>query len=197
MKKTNDRLLVNSRVGVKTNGLWYLSGFVDFKTQFAHGYKYEKDENGKETREQHTQFLSPGYLSFGPGMLWTKSSKLNVNIAPATARFTFVDKDFTLPDKKYFGVREGESYNVEFGLSIGGYAKLDVMKNVTFENILFIYTDYLEKPENIDIDYTLNIVMGINKHLSANISFQTIYDNNAYAGFQVRELFGIGVNYGF
>lgn len=196
-KKTNDRILLNSLIGIKTNGKWYFSGFINFRSQFAKGYKFGKDENGKETREQHTNFFSPAYLSFGPGMLWTKNNNLKVNFAPSTARFVFVDKDYTLPDKKYFGVTEGESYNLEFGLSIEGFAKFDIMKNVTLEHILFLYSDYLKEPENVDIDYTLNIIMGINKYLSANITFQTIYDDDAYRGFQLRELFGFGVNYSF
>lgn len=196
-KKTNDRILLNSIIGVKTNGLWYFSGFADFKSQFAKGFKYSQDENGKEVRTQNTNFMSPGYLSFGPGMLWSKNKNYKINIAPATARFVFVDKEFTLPDKKYFGVEEGESYNVEFGLSVEGFAKFDIMKNVTLENILFLYSDYLADPENVDIDYTLNVIMGINKYLSANITFQTIYDDNAFPGFQIRELFGFGVNYAF
>lgn len=39
--------------------------------------------------------------------------------------------------------------------------------------------------------------MTINKTLSANFTFQTIYDDNAFQGFQTREVFGLGVNYGF
>ena len=63
------------------------------------------------------------------------------------------------------------------------------------ENILALYSNYLEDPQNIDLDYTMNLVMSINKYLSANLIFQTIYDDNAYRGFQIREVFGIGINY--
>ena len=71
------------------------------------------------------------------------------------------------------------------------------MKNVSAENFLTLYSNYLDKPMNIDIDYQINIVMTINKTLSANFTFQTIYDDNAFQGFQTREVFGLGVNYGF
>ena len=56
---------------------------------------------------------------------------------------------------------------------------------------------YLEKPENVDMDYTLSIAMTINKYLSTNFIFQTIYDDNAFKGFQTRQVFGLGVNYNF
>ena len=65
------------------------------------------------------------------------------------------------------------------------------------ENTLNLYSNYLEEAQNVDIDYTMNLVMKINKYLSANLAFQTIYDDNAYEGFQTREVFGVGINYGF
>ena len=71
------------------------------------------------------------------------------------------------------------------------------MKNVNVENLLNLYSNYLEDPQNVDLDYQINIVMTINKTLSANFTFQTIYDDNAFQGFQTREVFGLGVNYGF
>jgi hypothetical protein len=43
----------------------------------------------------------------------------------------------------------------------------------------------------------LNIVMKINKYLSTNFAFQTIYDDNAFRGFQTKQIIGLGVNYGF
>jgi len=136
-------------------------------------------------------------LLFGPGLLWKKDDNLKVNLAPATSKFTFVDPDFTLPDEAYFGVEEGEAVRYELGFNASAYYKLGVIANVSFENILNLYSNYLEDPQNIDIDYQLNIVMKINRFLSTNISFQTIYDDNAFKGFQVRQVFGVGASYGF
>ena len=71
------------------------------------------------------------------------------------------------------------------------------MENVSVENILNLYSNYLEEAKNVDIDYQLNIVMKINKYLSTNLAFQTIYDDNAFRGFQTKQIIGLGVNYGF
>jgi len=198
-KKTDDRLELNSLLGKKTKegSNWSYSAFLNFKTQFSKGYNYSKNEDGAEIREEYTNFLSPGYLSFGPGMLWKKSDNLKVNLSPATSKLTFVDKNFTLPDEAYFGVKEGEMLRYELGFNASAYYKLDVLANVTFENILNLYSNYLEDPQNVDIDYQLNIVMKINKYLTTNLSFQTIYDDNAFRGFQIRQVFGVAVNYGF
>lgn len=195
-KKTNDGFNYNSMLGFDADGLWFYSLLINFKTQFTKGYKYKKVD-GVEVREDYTNFMSPGYLLIGPGMLWEKNPNFKFNLAPATSKFVFVDKNYTLPDKKYFGVEEGENLRFELGFSASMYYKFKLMENVTMENILAFYSNYLDNPQNIDLNYTLNLDMNINKYLSADFIFQTIYDDNAYKGFQVREMFGIGINYKF
>ncbi len=209
-RKTNDRFEFNSLLGKQikeTN--WYYSFFINFRTQFAPGYEFGTDDEGNEIRTEITDLFSPAYLQLGPGMLWKKSDNLKVNIAPATARFIFVDGAFTDVGNSqdditafndaggYFGVEANETSRFEFGASINAYAKFEIMKNVSMENILSLYSNYLEDPQNVDIDYTANVVMTINKYLSTNLTFQAIYDDNAIGAFQIREVFGLGINYGF
>lgn len=200
-RKTSDRLEFNSIAGKQikeTN--WFYSFFTNFRTQATKGYKYSEDaETGEILRTETTHFLSPGYLQFGPGILWKKNEDLYVNFAPSTARFVFVDSDFTTTpgyvDGDYFGVDEGKSSRFELGASISGYAKFEIVKNVQMENLLNLYSNYLEDPQNVDIDYTMNMKMKINEFLTTNLIFQAIYDDNAVTGFQVREVFGLGFNY--
>lgn len=188
-QKSSDLLEWNSVVGKKAKGYWYYSMFLNFKTQFA-------DDLDKDTKGP-TQFLSPGYFQFGPGMLWKKSDNFKVNIAPATSRLIVVDKNLTEPNEAYFGVEQGKSTRYELGASIGAYYKFNVMENISMENILNLYSNYLEDPQNVDLDYTMNMIMKINKFISANLSYQTIYDDNAFRGLQTRQVFGIGINYIF
>ncbi len=196
-KKTDDRLEINSIVGKRASERWYYSGFLNFRTQFAKGYNYSVDENGAEVREEYTNFLSPGYLLIGPGMMYKRDDNFRINLSPATTKLTIVDRAFTLPNEAYFGVAEGESIRYELGFNAQLYYKVELLTNVSFENILNLYSNYLEDPQNVDIDYQLNIVMKINRYLTTNLMFQTIYDDNAFRGFQIRQVFGVAVNYGF
>lgn len=200
-KKTDDRFEINSLLGKKAVGQWFYSAFLNFRTQFANGYVYGTDVDGKETRVENTNFLSPGYLTNGVGMLWKKNSNVNINIAPITSKITFVDNYYTsIPgyvDGSYFGVGSRKSTRFEFGFYTSGYYKFNLMQNVSVENTLNLYSNYLEKPENVDVDYQMNLVMKINKFLSTNLSVQTVYDDNAFAGLQTRQVFGVGINYGF
>lgn len=207
-RKTNDRLEINSLVGYQVGeSLWSYSFFANFKTQFAKGYEYNTDVS-PVTRLETTRFMSPGYLQFGPGMLWKKNDNLKVNIAPATTRLIFVSDKFTNVGNNpeviqafndaggYYGVEANKTMRFEFGASVSAYAKFNLMENVSMENTLNLYSNYLEDPQNVDIDYTANFVMQINNYLSANLIFQAIYDDNAVQAFQIREVFGLGINFG-
>ncbi len=198
IQKTDDRLELNSLLGKKASGYWYYSAFFNFKTQMS-----STDVGGV----QQSHFFSPAYFQFGPGMLWKKSDNLKINIAPATSKLIVVHDHFTkVPSAGvnafnaaggYFGVEANETTRFEFGAAVNAYYKFDLMENVSVENILNLYSNYIEEAQNVDIDYTVNVVMKINKYLSANLALQAIYDDNAFEGFQTREVFGLGVNYGF
>ena len=189
LQKSDDRFVFNSLAGRKASGEWFYSLFFNFQTQFDSGFDLD---SGIKT----SHFFSPAYFQFGPGMLWKKSDNLKVNFAPATSKLIVVHPHFTEFGPS-FGVEKGDSSRYEFGAAINGYYKFDVMENVSVENILNLYSNYLEDPQNVDIDYTLNVVLKVNKYLSTNFAFQTIYDDNSFRGFQTRQVIGVGVNYGF
>ena len=186
--KTDDRLELNSLWGKKLNGQWYYSMYFNFKTQMDTGL------DKSDVKISH--FFSPAYFQFGPGFLWKKNDNLSVNFSPAVAKLIVVHPHFTQSGPS-FGVLQGDSSRFEFGASISGYYKLNIMTNVSVENRLNLYSNYIDNPQNIDLDYQMNVIMKINKYLSANLAFQTIYDDNSIKAFQTREVFGLGVNYGF
>ncbi len=189
-QKTDDRIEFNSLYGKKAKGHWFYSAFLNFKTQMDTGL----DPDTQTVKVSH--FFSPAYLQVGPGMLWKKSDNLKVNIAPATSKLIVVHDHFTEFGSS-FGVEQGKTTRYELGASLGAYYKFDLMANVTFENILNLYSNYLEDPQNVDVDYQLNIVLKVNKYLSTNFAFQAIYDDNALRDLQTRQVIGVGVNYGF
>lgn len=207
IRKTNDRLEINSIFGYQIDeSNWSYSIFTNFRTQFDKGYEFGEDAEGNAIRTEITRFMSPGYLQVGPGMLWKKSDNLKVNIAPATSRFIFVNKRFTdvgedpdaiaaFNENPYFGVEANKTMRFEFGASVSAFAKFELFENVTMENLLNLYSNYLEEPKNVDIDYTMNLIMKVNSFLSANLVFQAIYDDNAVKGFQIREVLGVGINF--
>jgi len=187
-RKTDDRFELNTLLGLKTGKYWFLSFIGNFRSQYTKGFDYKKDP-----KVLVSEFLSPAYLTYGPGMLWKKSNNFNFNIAPATSRYTFVSDFFS----GKFGVEEGKNTAFSLGFNFSSYYKFAIMENVEMENILTLYTDYLAKIGNIDVDYQTNIRFIVNKHIKMHMTFHTIMDDDASSRVQFRQLFGLGVNYSF
>ncbi|WP_196885722.1 DUF3078 domain-containing protein [Aureivirga sp. CE67] len=185
-KKTDDKIEINSVLGYKAGGNWSYSFLVNAKTQFTAGY----EDYNADPRVKISDFLSPGYFSFGPGMLWKKSDNLYLNLSPVTSRLTVVNDE----QSGKFGTEEGKTTFYQLGFNANLYYKFTIMKNITAENNLVLYSDYLEEPKNVILNYELNLVMKINKYLSTNVNVQVIADDNATSKVQSKEVFGLGVN---
>jgi len=188
VRKTSDRFEYNSLLGLKFNKYWFFSYFLNFKTQYTRGFDYKKTP-----RLPISDFFSPAYLSFGPGMLWKRSDDITINIAPATARFTFVNNEFS---GKY-GVDPGENVKFALGFSLSAYLKFEIMENITMQNIIALYSNYLINPQNVDLDYQAKFIIDVNKYMTVDVLFHTLIDDNASSKIQFKEIFGLGFKYIF
>ena len=174
----------------------YLSGLLTFNTQFANGYDYSGDEP-----VFMSQFMAPGYLSVGAGLTWTPKKWFTATLAPATWRGTFVT-DTRLSDAGAFGVDPGRRLLSEFGGNLRLEASYEFLPNMTVYSRLDLFSDYLRKPENVDVRWDVQLQMKINKWFSANLTLNSIYDDDikipqkdGVAGprFQFKEVLGIGL----
>jgi hypothetical protein len=59
------------------------------------------------------------------------------------------------------------------------------LKNITLENRLSLYSDYINKFGNIDIDYDLTLEV-VNEYVKTNIGLHIIYDDDIKAKEEVN-----------
>lgn len=181
--KTDDKIDFNTKYGRVASKSWYYSALVNFKTQFTDGYNYPNDS------VIISRFLAPGYLVAAVGMDYKPNDIFGVFIAPFTSKSTFVN-DQTLANNGAFGVDKAE-YNSLGGITklgkmyrseFGGYLKMifkkDLMKNVMFQTKLDLFSNYLNNPGNIDVNWENLLVLKVNKFISASISTALIYDDD-------------------
>ncbi len=205
MRKNDDRLILNSLLGYKAAEFWMYTFYANFQTQFAKGYTYDG-----ATKTKISNIFAPAYLTFGPGFAYKKSDNFRVNISPLASKIVMVfDDDLTAQEGGAFGVEQGKNMRFEFGASLDAYYKVDLVENISFENILKLYSNYLDKPQNIDVDYTANLFMKVNKFVTVNAGVQMIYDDNTeilktvngvdekHKALQVKQIFGAGLTYKF
>lgn len=200
--KTEDKLQFASKLGYEAHKYWYYSTLVDFKTQLASGFK---DPLVQEV--EISKWMSPGYLTLSLGMDFKRSDNFSVYISPVTGKMTFVTDDSLSFDGAY-GVEPGENLRSEFG----GYLKAvlkksDIIKNVDFSTKLELFTNYSEKPENVDVDWETIINMKVNSYLTAMFKFNLLFDDDTKyidddgvehgARVQTKQILGFGLAYKF
>jgi hypothetical protein len=212
-KKTDDKIDIVSKYGLEAFKNFYYSLFMNFKTQMTPGYNYPDVTN------KISNLFAPAYLTLALGLDFKPDAYFSTFVAPLTGKFTFVT-DPALSDQGAFGVTPGKTSRSE----IGGYIraiyskndfKSEILKNVSFTTKIDLFSNYVEKPQNVDVNWETLIAMKVNKYLAFNFTTNLIYDDNIAVPFdkdkngtidagesirslvQFKEIFGVGLSYKF
>lgn len=189
-RKGDDRFEFNTIYGKKAHEHWYYSALFNFKTQFTKGYEFADDG----TPTYISNFMSPGYMKFGLGMDYKPNDNFSAFLSPATVKWTIVN-DQALADAGKFGLEPAETIKGADGsdsiiltpankvrTELGALVRLtyskDIMKNVNFGTILEFYSNYLENPQNIDVDWEFVFTLKVNDFLNAQVKGHLIYDDD-------------------
>jgi len=196
-RKSDDQIDLSSKFGYRASKNWFYSALLSFKTQFAEGY-----EDPGDVTTKISNFMAPGYLNISAGMDYKPGDAFSMLIAPVSGKITFVMDD-ELPAGS-FGVPEGETVRGEFGGYVKIVYKKEILKNVTLDTKIDLFTNYLENPQYVDVNWDLLLTFTVNEFISASLMTQLIYDYDIKFGpdadearVQFKELFGLGLTYSF
>lgn len=196
MRKTDDILLLESMYGRSISKNWYASVDLSFKTQMFNGYDYTAHPD-YTPQDRISSFMSPGYLTLGVGFEYKPDGNFQLSLLPITSKNTFV-LDKKLQKKDNYGLKhDGDYMFMELGAMVTGKYKVEIMKNVVWDNVLSLFTNYLSHTERVDVNFGSVIDMKVNNHISTKLTFDLIYDHDQIDKVQTRQTFGIGLSYGF
>ena len=206
-RKSDDQIQFSSKFGLKASDKWFYSAMLAFNTQFAEGY----DRPGEDDRVKISNFMAPGYLNLALGMDYKPSDAFSLLLAPLAGKFTFVLDD-ELSAAGSFGLDPGDKSRAE----LGAYVKLayvkEILKNVKLDTKIDLFSNYLDSPQHIDVNWDLLLTFKVNEYLAASLLTQLIYDYDIKFGedttgdgefdtfsekVQFKELFGLGLTYTF
>lgn len=196
-RKSNDVIDLTSSYGYEFQKNFYFAASTNIKTQFTEGFDYDSYDELTGEYKKISSFMTPGYWSFGVGVDYKPSENLQLSLHPFTSKFTFVLNESLQKQGNYGLKNDGDSYYYEFGAFLGARYKFNLMKNVSFDNRLGIYSNYLKTPQNMDIAYQGVIDMKINKLISAQATINLFYDEDQIKRTQLKETFGLGISYNF
>ena len=179
--KTDDKIEFTSLAGIKATEHLNYSAELAFRSQFAKGYKYDEDST-----HYTSKFLAPAYVTLGVGMEWVPNPHFSIYFSPVTGRITIVNDDY-LAEQGAFGVNDLDKYDTivhtnfakvryEFGARAVAKFQYPIFKNVDFSSKLELFSNYLNHPERIDVDWQNMLVLKVNDWLNANLATHLIYD---------------------
>lgn len=120
--------------------------------------------------------------------------------------------DEALSDAGAFGVDMGSTMRSEIGGYLRVQFKSDIAKNINYTTRLDLFSNYMNNPGNIDVNWENILTMKVNEFISANFMTHLIYDDDIKVAvdrdgdgitegtgtrLQFKQLFGAGFNYKF
>jgi hypothetical protein len=203
LRKSDDRIDINSKLGYDIGKKLYFSLLAGFRTQFTEGFVFNSDG----TRDRISNLLAPAYALGSIGIDYKPNSDFTFFLSPVTSR-TLIVMDEKLSQVGAFGVKPGDNILAEFGAYMTTKYKKNIMENVTLSLRLDLFSNYLDKPKNVDVNAEFLLVFKINKFLQASISSILLYDDNTLVpvsldngeyrqgkGVQLKNVLGIGLSY--
>ena len=196
--KSDDRLIFDSKFGYKAAEKLYFSVVYNFRTQFADGWDAKHET-------VISDFFAPAYTSLGLGIDFTPAKNVAINFAPLTGKVTMVRPQEL---RTRYGNAEDQFARFELGAQLRFDAKLEV-ENFKVGTALILFSDYLNKPKNIKVNWDVNAEAKVSKYFSVTLRTNLIYDDNVLVpkyhknstemyqgrGVQFKELFSIGFTY--
>lgn len=194
-RKNDDRFDFLSKYGRAISKKWDASLLFNLRTQLFKGYTYDANNN----RTFSSAFMSPGYILLSPGFSYRPNKEFSAFISPATVRWVIVG-DKALSAIGAYGVDPGKKVKTEFG----AFASLNYIKDfnswLSYRGRLDLFSNYLKKPQNVDLYFTNMLNMKLNKYLSLTYGLDMIYDddvrmfgtNKKSPGLQLKSMLGAG-----
>ena len=209
--KTDDKIEYTTRYDRQIkDGNWSGSFFGNFKTQLVEGYADPEDKN------KISDWLSPGYATYGFGFTNKGVEGLTVYISPVTVKQTFVLDDslssagtFFAPDAPNVGTLASGTFRTEMGAYLDIMYAKQVTKSFEVATKLNFFSNYLDRPENIDVNWEGLFLFKANKWLTASLLLNLIYDHDILVqdtnedgdlnapGVQFKQVLGVGLSYSF
>jgi len=170
INKNLDFLEINSKIGHKAFGKFDLTGLFQFKTQFLPGYNYPNDS------VKVSKFFNPASVIVGYGLDYKPDKNTSISFSPLSYKGTFVP-DTSINQTK-FGIPADQRSKNELGAYLTLISKLTLFEKVNMTNRLQLFSNFLSKPQNVDVDWEMITTVSLNWFTELKVNMHLIYDDN-------------------
>jgi len=141
------------------------------KTQIAKGFNYPNDSIPV------SKFLNPGTFTIGVGLEYKPFEKTTLNFSPLSYKNTFV-LDTANIDQTLHGIAADRKVRQEMGSQFVIKSTNTLLNGLNITNSLRLFSSYLNKPQNIDVDWEINLDKQINWFFKVQLNIHMIYDDD-------------------
>jgi hypothetical protein len=173
IRKNLDILEINSKINHKAFGKFDLSGIFQFKSQFLPGYTYPNDT----TSIMVSKFFNPATFILGYGLEYKPNKNLSVSFSPLSYKGTFVTDTANINQTKY-GIAADKMAKNELGAYLTVNSKLVLFEKINMTNRIQLFSNFLMKPQNVDVDWEMIATMPLNWFTDLRVNTHLIYDDN-------------------
>lgn len=176
VKKNIDLLETNSKLNHKAFGKFDFSAIFLFKSQVAKGYTYTKINN-RDTALLVSKFFNPAIITAGIGLDYKPNKTTSINFSPFSYKGTFVPDTIHI-DKSKYGILPGHRALNEPGASFMISNEYKPNKSVTIINRLQLFTNYINNPQNIDVDWEMIATASLNWFTDMRLNTHIVFDDD-------------------
>lgn len=194
LRKSIDGIFLDSKYGYAISSDWNLFVSGNFISQFAPGYNYDVDDEGTDLLISN--FMSPGFLTFGLGFEYKPVEWFSLRLSPLSPRFTFLT-DEEVGENERYGVPVGDKVRREW---LAALIQADFEKDIAENLNLKISYQGFANYDNLafkTIDHRLLTILSakVNKFLSVNLTGNLLYDIDQDADVQYSQALALGIFY--
>ena len=171
LRKNTDQFELNSQMNKNARGKFDLSAVFYMKNQIARGYSYPNDS------VVVSKFLNPATLTVGLGVDYKPFKHTSINLAPLSYKNTFV-LDTAQIDQTKHGIPEEKRAKQEMGTQVLIKNRISPMEDMTIFNSVRLFSNYLNKPQNIDVDWEMVLDQKISWFFTVRLNLHLIYDDD-------------------
>ena len=169
IRKSDDLLETNSKISHKAFGKFNFTGIMLFKTQLTVSKDYPSNT-------KVSTFMNPAVLTLGFGMEYKPEKRTSINFAPLSYKATFVLDTLNYDETKY-GLAKNTRVLQEPGASLQITNEFSPYKSITILNRLQLFTNYINKPQNIVVDWEMIATAKLNWFTDVRFNTHIIYDD--------------------
>lgn len=170
-RKNTDLFELNSQYNKKLIEKIDFSALFYMKNQIAKGYNYPNDS------VPISKFLNPGSFTIGVGAEYKPFKKTTVNFSLLSYKNTFV-LDTGNIDQTIHGIDSDKRANQEMGGQLLIKNEINLFDDLTINNSLRLFSNYLDKPQNVDFDWEINLEKQFSLFFTVLLNIHMIYDDD-------------------